>query len=80
MSKNWAKSSKKIQRKAIYNTKPWESSTGPKSEEGKKRSSRNAYKGKSDLRLIHKMISKVHKERLETLRWLKEIYAIKINI
>ena len=80
MSRNWTESSKERQRQAINSSKPWESSTGPKSKDGKSRSSRNADKGKSDLRLLQKMISKIHKERLELLRCLNKTYNIRINI
>lgn len=71
----WSNGSKETQRATIHETKPWESSTGPKSTSGKKRSSRNADKGKSDLRVLQKMISKIHRERLESLRWLKKEYG-----
>ena len=36
---------------AIRQWRPWEHSTGPKSEEGKARASRNAYKGGTRARL-----------------------------
>ena len=76
----WSNGSKETQRHTIHETKPWSNSTGPKSEEGKQRSSRNADKGKSDLRSLQKMISKIHRERLELLRLIKKLYGLKINI
>ncbi len=79
MSKKWSEDSRKSQRKVIQIHKPWEQSSGPKSEEGKSRSSRNADKGKTPLRNIQAMITRVHKERLELLRWLQNRYNINIK-
>ena len=79
MSKEWSEDSRKRQGEAIKEHKPWEQSTGPKSDEGKGRSSRNADQGKLPLRVIRKMITKVHKERLEMLRLLKSKYGITIK-
>ena len=80
MSRKWSEESRKRQKKSIRTHKPWEVSTGPKSEAGKQRSSRNADKGKTPIRLMQKMIRKVHKERLEILRWLEHEYGIKIHL
>ena len=44
-STGWTKKRRAQQAKAIRRWKPWESSTGPCSEAGKERSSRNAYRG-----------------------------------
>ena len=79
MSKKWSEDSRKSQGEAIHGHKPWEKSTGPKSVEGKEKSSRNADKGKAPLRVIQKMISRVHKDRLEMLRLLKSKYGIEIK-
>ena len=79
MSKKWSEDSRKRQGEAIKEHKPWEQSTGPKSVAGKERSSLNADQGKSPLRVIQKMITKVHKERLEMLRWLEKQYGISIK-
>ena len=79
MSKKWSEDSRKSQSMAIHSNKPWEKSTGPKSDEGKGRSSRNADKGKTPLRDIQRMITMVHKERLEMLRLLKSKYGIEIK-
>lgn len=79
MSKKCSEDSRKSQSEAIHSNKPWEKSTGPTSDEGKERSSRNADKGKTPLRVIQKMITKVHKERLEILRWLEKQYGIQIK-
>ena len=80
MSKKWSEDSRRRQGEAIKDHKPWEQSTGPKSVAGKERSSLNADKGKSPLRVIQRMITKVHKERLEMLRLLKSKYGIEIKI
>ena len=80
MSKKWSNQSRKRQEKSIRTHKPWEVSTGPKSEAGKRRSSRNADKGKTPLREVQKMISKVRKERIEMLRWLERELGIKIHL
>ena len=44
MAKGWTKERRERQAEAIRNNKPWEKSTGPKTEKGKRRSSMNAYK------------------------------------
>ena len=41
----WTPERRKRQAEMIKNWKPWEQSTGPKTEEGKAASSRNAWKG-----------------------------------
>ncbi len=79
MAKQWSQHSRKQQRKNIMSHQPWNSSTGPKSYSGKSRSSRNADKGKTPLRDIQKMITRVHKERLELLRWLEHNFDITIK-
>jgi hypothetical protein len=58
---------------------PWEKSTGPKTNSGKQRSSRNASKGKEPIRKMYKMVRSVHRERLELMRWLEEFYDIRIK-
>ena len=44
-STGWTKKRRAQQAKAIRRWRPWENSTGPRSEAGKRRSSRNAYRG-----------------------------------
>jgi len=44
MSKGWTKERRKKQAERIRQQKPWEKSTGPKSDAGKKRSSQNSLK------------------------------------
>ncbi len=44
MTKGWSEERRKKQAERCRQNKPWEQSTGPKTTEGKKRSSLNAYK------------------------------------
>lgn len=76
--KEWSEHNRNRQSEAIKKYKPWEKSTGPNTNAGKERSAMNANKGKSPLRAIQKMITKIHKERLELLEWLKNEFGIKI--
>jgi len=78
MSKTWSEANRKRQEERIHLHRPWEASTGPKSEEGKRRSSRNADKGKAPIRELRSKISQIHRQRLELLRWLEKKYHIKI--
>lgn len=80
MSKTWSDANRKLQVERIHLHRPWKASTGPKSEEGKKRSSQNAYKGKAPIRSLRKMITRIHKERLEMIRWLEKAYGIRIHL
>lgn len=45
MSNGWSPERRAHQAAMIRSWQPWKHATGPKSEEGKKRASRNAYKG-----------------------------------
>ena len=45
MATPWTPERRQRQAEAIRRWRPWERSTGPRSAEGKQRSSRNAYKG-----------------------------------
>jgi len=79
MQKNWSLQKRDSQRTHIMKHQPWSKSTGPKTASGKQRSSRNASKGKEPIRLMHRMVRKVHKERLELLRWLESEFNFKIK-
>ena len=68
MKKNWSEDSRRRQRDTIVNTKPWNSSTWSKSSNGKARSSQNANKGKAPIREMKRMVSGIHRERLELVR------------
>jgi hypothetical protein len=78
MTKQWSQHSRQKQREHIMKHQPWDNSTGPKSDSGKQRSSRNASKGKEPIRMMHKILRSVHKERLELLRWLEKEFGIKL--
>ena len=78
MPKQWSQQKRNAQQKHIQKHQPWQKSTGPISDNGKRKSSRNADKGKTPIRSIQKMIRAVHKERLELLRWIEKEYNIKL--
>ena len=63
MSKGWSKERREKQSLRIKTSRPWERATGPRTQEGKKKSSQNAWKGRG-----HKKeeIIKERKGRLET--------------
>ena len=79
MAKQWSENKRKSQREHILKNQPWSLSTGPKTDSGKERSSRNASKGKEPLRAIQKIIRGTYRERLELLKWLEKSYSIKIK-
>ncbi len=79
MTKKWSQRSRNHQKENIMHHQPWNNSTGPKSDSGKAKSSQNANQGKAPLREIQKMITRVHKERLELLRWLEHNFGITIK-
>ena len=79
MAKQWSQHSRKQQKEHIMNHQPWNNSTGPRSSNGKAKSSQNANQGKTPLRDIRKMITRVHKERLELTRWLEHNFGITIK-
>jgi len=45
MANGWTPERRAQQARLIHNWRPWEKSTGPKTETGKARVSKNAYKG-----------------------------------
>lgn len=45
MSHGWTPERRTRQAEAIHRWKPWRASTGPRTDEGKRRASRNAWKG-----------------------------------
>jgi len=79
MTKQWSQHSRQKQRGHIMKHQPWEKSTGPKTNSGKQRSSRNASKGKEPIRIMYKMVRSVHKERLAMIRWLEKEFGIKVK-
>ena len=65
----WTDERRRRQAELIGRWRPWEKSTGPRTPEGKSRSSRNAYKGsaKQKMREIAAFIAKLEREREEML-------------
>jgi hypothetical protein len=66
MSRNgWTEERRARQAEAIRRWKPWEKSTGPASDAGKSRVSRNAYKGARwvQLRLLTKQLNTALREQ-----------------
>ena len=63
----WTEERRRRQAEAIQQWKPWKKSTGPRTEEGKARSSRNAYKAsvKQELREIASFLAQLERERRE---------------
>jgi hypothetical protein len=45
MANGWTPERRQRQRELIQTWKPWQQSTGPKTDDGKRRASRNAWKG-----------------------------------
>ena len=62
MANGWTPERKAEQRKAIYRWRPWEKSTGPKSQAGKVAVAGNAFK--------HGARSRILRRELQTLRRL----------
>ena len=65
MKNGWTPERKARQTAAIRQWRPWEKSTGPKSEEGKARVSHNAYKG--GRRAMLRELVRILKAQRETL-------------
>ena len=68
--RNWTIEQRQRQRELIQRWKPWTKSTGAKTPEGKKRSSRNAYKtGKSiEFREFIKFINRLLKDQKDLIK------------
>jgi len=68
-STGWTPERRERQRAAITRWKPWKHSTGPKTANGKARSSRNAERGqrrekiRAELRYFRQMIKDIDEER-----------------
>ena len=61
MANGWTPERRAKQSAAIRQWKPWERSTGPRTQEGKNRVTRNAYKGggRMILRCLARMLGKM---------------------
>ena len=68
----WTLERRQRQAEAIRSWSPWEQSTGPKSHEGKARSSRNAWRGghRQQLRDLARMVNGEIRAARETLAHL----------
>lgn len=70
-SKGWTPERRKKQSEKIKNWKPWEHSTGPRTEAGKQKTSQNAY--------AHGFRSKDMLEIADLLRWQKNFVKSVLN-
>lgn len=64
--KGWSAARRARQAEAINRWKPWEKSTGPKSEEGKARSAMRGYKGGT--RKTLREVARILREQAEALK------------
>lgn len=69
MANGWTPERRARQADAIRRWRPWDRSTGPKSEEGKAASSRNAWKGglRAQLRELLRELASLLKQQRESL-------------
>lgn len=69
--RNWTLEQRQRQRELIQSWKPWTKSTGAKTPEGKRRSSKNSFKtGKSlETREMLKQLNKLLKAQKKLLIW-----------
>lgn len=70
MSNGWTSERRARQAALIRNWKPWERSTGPRTAEGKARTSRNGFKGghRAMLRALARELDVALREQREVLR------------
>ena len=61
----WTEERRKRQSELIQNWQPWANSTGPRTAEGKAKSSKNAFKG--GLRPLFRMIARVLRKQQQSL-------------
>lgn len=68
MANGWTAERRRKQSQLMMTTRPWERSTGPKTEQGKANSSRNAFKGgfRQQIQDMRKLL-KAQQAQLETL-------------
>lgn len=69
MANGWTPERRARQAELIRNWKPWKRSTGPRTEEGKARTSRNAFKGgrRAELRDLARMFDETLREQRDAL-------------
>lgn len=68
MPNGWTDERRAKQAEAIQRWKPWERSTGPKTEGGKAASSRNAFKGRLSARAMLRELGRLLREQREVLK------------
>lgn len=67
--KGWSAARRARQAEAIRQWKPWEKSTGPKSEEGKRQSAMRGYKGGT--RDLLRELARLLREQAEALKQIR---------
>lgn len=69
-ARNWTGEQRRAMADNVRLWKPWQASTGPRTDSGKLRTSRNAFKGdlRGELRAISKAISDLLKHQRKLLR------------
>jgi hypothetical protein len=75
MTHGWTPERRKKQSKAIRKWKPWEKSTGPKTEEGKEKSKMNAQKHgmrSAEFRLMESLLAAYRSAELKLRNRLKD--------
>ena len=68
MPNGWTPERRAKQAEAIRRWKPWERSTGPKTEEGKAASSRNADKGRTSARDLLRKLGQILAEQRRAMK------------
>jgi hypothetical protein len=73
MASGWTPERRARQAALIRNWRPWEQSTGPRSAEGKARTSRNGFKGgnREQLRELARELNEALRDQREALRRAK---------
>lgn len=73
-ARKWTEEQKQRQREAIRRWKPWEKSTGPRTEEGKAKAARNGDPGwmwaaeRAEVRALREYMNELLKEQRELMR------------
>ncbi|QPK63532.1 hypothetical protein IVG45_00670 [Methylomonas sp. LL1] len=67
MAHGWTPERRKKQSEAILRWRPWDKSTGPKTAEGKTRSSMNAYTGAAEFQAVLKRARAYLRDQREAL-------------
>ncbi len=67
---SWSEERRRRQAEMIRRWKPWERSTGPRTSEGKARSSKNAFKGRirPQIRKLRALLTQLEREQKSILQ------------